>query len=359
MLSHVVGGQEPVGSLRAPSHTTIALERVEGALVVCNESGLVLGASPSAHELLARMGLDAPASIVPELWEVMLAQDPGEATQWRPSGDGNFMLRCTRYRLDEYWLVIMSEISQQQSALAHRLHHERLESLGRVVATAVHDLRAPLSSIVFGIDVLAQRDGELPRDRTREIVSDVRTAAFCLRETIDRLLDFVRLGPPVPSEISIKQVLSRMQSLLRPQLRMGPHELALEVETDVFVTGNLLTIEQIFVNLVVNSIEAAARPTKVRVSTRSDGKRLRVLVEDDGPGIRPDLRHLVFEPMFSTKERGVGLGLTSARESARSVGGDIQLVRWNEGTAFAVLLPIGPSQSVPPPPAVQAAQEDT
>jgi C4-dicarboxylate-specific signal transduction histidine kinase len=78
----------------------------------------------------------------------------------------------------------------------------------------------------------------------------------------------------------------------------------------------------------------------VRVSTNVQGKRLRVLVEDDGPGIRADHRHLVFEPMFTTKEQGIGLGLTSARESARSVGGDIELVRWTSGTAFAVLLPM-------------------
>jgi C4-dicarboxylate-specific signal transduction histidine kinase len=65
-----------------------------------------------------------------------------------------------------------------------------------------------------------------------------------------------------------------------------------------------------------------------------------VLVEDDGPGIRPEHRTIVFEPMFTTKRNGVGLGLTSSRESARAVGGDLELVRSREGTAFAVFLPI-------------------
>jgi signal transduction histidine kinase len=344
MLSHVAGPSEVfVAPERNQPLTTIALERVGAPLLVCDERGSVLGSSPAGDELLTRMGAareNTRPALPPELWSAITAQEVGETALWRPVVDHDFMLSCTRYRMGGDWLLVLSEISQKQSALAHRLHHQRLEGLGRVVATAVHDLRAPLSSIVFGIDVLARRDAELSRERTREIVSDVRAAAFCLRETIDCLLDFVRLGPPVPSEVSIRQVLTRMQSLLRPQLRVGPHELIVAIDGDVSVSGNLLTIEQIFVNLVVNSLEAGTRPKIVRVTTRVDGPSLLVLVEDDGPGIRADQRHLVFEPMFSTKPQGVGLGLTSARESARSLGGDVRLVRWNQGTAFEVSLPI-------------------
>jgi C4-dicarboxylate-specific signal transduction histidine kinase len=215
-----------------------------------------------------------------------------------------------------------------------------LASLGRVVATAVHDLRAPLSSIVFGVDVLARHDGALDQDRAREIISDVRAASFCLRETIDLLLNFLRLGPHTASAVSIEQVLSRMQSLLRPQLRMSPHELEVQLDHDVHVAGNMLALEQIFVNLVVNSLEAAQRPTKVRVSTSVEDQKLCVLVEDNGPGIPTEQRERVFDPLFSTKALGIGLGLSSALESARSVGGDVQLVRWIGGATFAVYLPI-------------------
>lgn len=325
--------------------TTIALERVGGSFLVCNGEGLVLGASPSGRALLARMGvyvnsLPLPLPLPPELWNVIASQAEGEEAHWRPASDPQLMLSCTRHALGDDWLLSVNEVSERQSALAQRLHHQRLESLGRVLAAAVHDMRTPLSSIVFGIDVLAQRAGEISEERTRDIVSDLRTAAFSLRESIDCLLDFVRLGPPLPSAVSMQQVLSRVQSLLRPQLRSGKHALAVDIEQDVYVTGNLLTIEQIFVNLVLNSLEAGHGPTTVQISARVEGQTVRVLVEDDGPGIRADQRQLVFEPMFTTKEHGVGLGLTSARESARSAGGDLQLVRWSEGTAFAVTLPI-------------------
>jgi signal transduction histidine kinase len=161
-----------------------------------------------------------PAHLAPELWDVIVGQDIGEPAQWRPSGDRDFMLSSTRYPLEgSGWMLLLNEISQKQSELAYRLHQQRLETLGRVVATAVHDLRAPLSSIVFGLDVLARRPVRPDRVRTRSIIRDVRAASFRLRETIDCLLDFVRLGPPVSAEVSIRQVLARLQSLLRPQLR--------------------------------------------------------------------------------------------------------------------------------------------
>lgn len=324
---------------------SIELEHVGGALTVCDSEGCVVGGSPGGRDLLTRMGVELatlPAPLAPELWSLLCSRNLGEAVQWRAGHDADLLLGCTRYRCgDDGWLLVMSEISQKQTALAQRIHQQRLESLGRVVATTVHDLRAPLSSIVFGIDVLATRSGELSQERMREIVSDVHTAAFRLRSTIDCLMDFMRVGPPQPGEVSIKQVLSRLQSVVRPQLRTGPHVLVVDADEDFQVRGNLLTIEQIFINLIVNSIEAAVAPVTIRITaTSTEDLWLRVLVEDDGPGIRPEDRHHIFGPLFTTKSDGVGLGLSSARESARSIGGDVMLIRWTQGAAFAVLLPL-------------------
>lgn len=331
-------------SARPRTIASIELQHVGGALAVCDGAGCVVGASPGGRDLLSKMGIDLttlPAPLTPDLWSVVCARNVGEAAQWRAGPDGDLLLGCTRYHCgDDAWLLVMSEISQKQTALALRIHQQRLESLGRVVATTVHDLRAPLSSVIFGIDVLATRGDELSPERMREIVSDVHTAAFRLRATIDCLMDFMRVGPPQPGDVSINQVLSRLQSLVRPQLRTGPHHLIVDTKDDVHVRGNLLLIEQIFINLIVNSIEAAVAPITIRISATTEDLWLRVVVEDNGPGIRSDDRYHVFGPLFTTKSDGVGLGLTSARESARAIGGDVQLVRWTNGAAFAVLLPL-------------------
>lgn len=334
-----------VSSPRAGTVSSIGLEHCAAALLVCDVAGNVLGATPSALQLLARLSVPLgplPAPLPAEVWSALTANELGQEAEWRPAARPELILGCMRHRLDDHWLLILHELSARHE-LASRIHDRRLASLGRVVATAVHDLRAPLSSIVFGVDVLARHDA-LSQERTREIISDVRAASFCLRETIDLLLNFLRFGPHTASAVSIEQVLSRVQSLLRPQLRMSPHALELQVERDVRVAGNMLALEQIFVNLVVNSLEAAQRPTKVRVSASIEDDLLCVLVEDNGPGIPTEQRERVFDPLFSTKAHGIGLGLTSALESARSVGGDLQLVRWIGGATFAVYLPIYPAE---------------
>jgi signal transduction histidine kinase len=282
-----------------------------------------------------------PALLPSDLWQLMSSAAFGKAVKWRSSGADHLLLGCTRYGAGgDRWLLVMKEIGQKQDLFAQRLHQQRLEALGRLVATTVHDLRSPLSSIVFNTDVLAARADELPPDRVREAVADIKTASRRLRSTIDCLLDYVRIGPPVPSEVSLKEVLTRMQSLLRPVMRAGGHQLLDLTSLDVDkVVGNPIAVEQIFLNLVLNSIEAAQKPVTVRVSSSQRGSLVRVLVEDDGPGIRPEHRLQVFDPFFTTKPDGTGIGLSAAREAARGAGGDVQLVRWSEGVAFAVLLP--------------------
>src|SRR6185503_1469201 len=198
-----------------------------------------------------------------------------------------FLLGLTRYRLGhDGWLLVMSEISEKHRALSQRLHQQRLEAVGRLVAATAHDLRSPLASIVFSSDVVATRYREHLPDAAHETLVDIQTAASRLRATIDCLLDYVRLGPPVQTTVSLSSVLVRVASLLRPLFRNGSHSLVTAIAEDAdLVIGNSLAIEQIVVNLVVNSVEAAEAPITVRVtSSRPPGDCLRIVVEDDGPG---------------------------------------------------------------------------
>ncbi len=189
--------------------------------------------------------------------------------------------------------------------------------------------------------MLVTRGEDLSPELARDTLCDIRAAADRLRGTIEIMLDYVRLGPPAWTESSLESILTKVASLLRPLFRPRSHRLTIDVDKDNgLVRGNALAIEQIFVNLIVNAIEAASDPITVTVTAaRPRRDLLRVLVEDDGPGIADEHRERVFDPFFTTKDAGTGLGLSSAREAAREAGGDIELVRTRPGAAFAVLLP--------------------
>lgn len=323
----------------------VRLRDAGAPMLVIDASDRIVDATLPAHTLLAKFeiacepGVALPPPLVAELREALL----GEAIIWRPRGEDGPVLGSTRYRLgDHHHFLLVREITQQQRAMAQRLHQQRLLETGKLVAYMAHELRTPLASIVYNADVLRTRD----LGASRELVEDIQLAAENLRRTIAGLLDYVRLGPPVDRAMTLRELWDRVSSLLRPMFRAGNHALAIRLhDEEVRIRANPMTLEQIFVNLVVNAIEASTRPARIEISTTPAPSIVRrrsvlVSVQDDGPGIPPDRRESVFEAFHSTKPSGTGLGLTMAREAARSIGGQITIEDCAQGCRFCVVLPI-------------------
>jgi signal transduction histidine kinase len=328
------------------------------AMAVLEPSGQLVSATNSALQLLERFDLptEFPAPLPGQLATEIASAPLGEAIMWRhPSTEVGAVLGCTRYTLGrDHLLLLMREITEQQRALSQRLHRQRLEATGRLISHIAHDLRAPLSSIVYNADVLSRTD--LPG--CNELLLNIQVAAEALRNTVAGLLDFVRIGPPVMALLPLRKVFERVSSLLRPAFRAGNHELSIWLHDDkVCLRGNPIAVEQIFVNLLVNATES--RPERVHVRVRSepaaagatgpwrtmDRDIVIVRVSDDGPGIPRDTRQRVFEPFMTSKPNGTGLGLTVAREAAVALGGSLTLDDdpLSSGASFTVALPVVPS----------------
>ncbi|MFT3692703.1 MAG: ATP-binding protein [Kofleriaceae bacterium] len=315
----------------------VRLHDVGVAMAVLDPHYELVSATPAAVELLRRFELpvDAHATLPPKLAHEIACAPLGEAIMWRhPSGDLGATLGCTRYSLgDEHLLLLMREITEQQRALSRKIHRQRLEATGRLISHIAHDLRAPLSSIIYSVDVLA-KGGHTEETRTIEL------AALALRDTIAGLLDFVRIGPPVTTTQSLGRTFERISGLLRPAFRRGRHELAIELHDDaVCVRGNTIALEQIFVNLLINATESRPERVHVRVTSEQSGSNVIVRVSDDGPGIPKDRRASIFDEFVTSKPNGTGLGLTVAREAALSLGGELELEAADIGCTFAVELP--------------------
>lgn len=339
--------------VRRDDRTYVRVDDIGAAIAVLDGDGRVVVASPAAIALFDRLrlpfALNAP--VAPELGRELAATPMGEALTWRQE-DGDGIVGYTRYTLgDDHTLLLFREITEMQRALTRRLHQQRLEATGRLVAHIAHDLRAPLSSIVYNTDLLARR--ELPSG-TVELLHDTQLAAEQLRRTIAGLLDFVRLGPPVTSTMSLRELLDRVSSLLRSVFRAGHHELTVTLHDErVCVCGNPIAIEQILVNLLMNATEAAnGGPVRIAVTSelvaRTTAPRtwlalddmVRIRVTDDGPGIPLDRRPKMFEAFVTSKPDGTGIGLAVSREAATALGGDLVLEDSSAGASFALVLPV-------------------
>jgi signal transduction histidine kinase len=325
------------------SPSTIVLDDVDAAIALCSIGGVVEAATDGARSLLLRMEIGVvPCPMPAEVWGELERRPPGEAVEWRPPYDGQYVLGCTRYRRREGYLLIMKELSDTHAALSRRLHQQRLESTGRLVAGIAHELRNSVASIVYSADLINAAGPSISADSLAEGIAEILAASGRLQDTVAGLLDFARLGPTVSVRVSLRDVLTRAQGFLRGVFRPSGSSLSIDIPSNAeWVQGNSIVIEQVFVNLLLNAVQSSRRPVHVHVSasTVAGGRFVRVRVADDGPGVPARIRESVFQPFFTTREQGTGLGLTNAREAAESLGGALDLEESATGACFVVLLP--------------------
>lgn len=333
----------------------LQLRDIEAPVALCFPTGEVEAATSQALELLRRVKVieDVPAALPRELWAQLERVTAGEAVEWRPPADGQNILGCTRYHVGDRYLLLMKEVSHKHAALSRRLHSQRLEATGRLVASVAHELRNAVASIVYSAELLEMADMKLPAEAIRQTLEEMVAASKQLQSSVDSLLGYAKLGPSVSVPVSLREVMTRAQGFLRSSYRDGLHKLLVDILPAAdWVQGNTHTIEQIFVNLLLNAAEASKAPMHVRVfsdlaplpgAPEGDRPHVRVRVWDNGPGVPERIREAIFQPFYSTREQGTGLGLTIAIEAARSLGGTLVLEERSPGACFAVYLPQGKS----------------
>jgi signal transduction histidine kinase len=205
-------------------------------------------------------------------------------------------------------------------------------------------VKNPLSSIKGTAEILLD---EFPKDHPkREFVEILLKETTRLNSTVEEVLQFSRRGVQGREKESVEteplsQVIDRVTSLLASQLRKKSISLTVtgwEEGKAFFVDGEKLS--QVFLNIILNAIDAAPSKGAITVDTMKQTAGYRVLVKDNGSGIADELKDKIFDPFYSTKEGGTGLGLSISKKIIESYGGTLTLSDSESGGAsFAVFLP--------------------
>ena len=328
---------------------------VEAPLALCTATGELLGATRPALLLLRRVSHldDLPVSVPPELWRLLERTATGEAVEWRGSAAPHEVLGCSRYPVAPgSYLLLMREVASKRLAQAELLQKQQQEVTERLVSSITRDIRGSVASVVYSADFLKVSGGNLSERVLSETVRDISKASSNLQQTLDALLDYAHLGPSVSVPVSLRDVLNRALGSLRTHYRDGAHRVRMDVAPRAeWVRGNPLIIEQILVNLLLNSVEASAAPRCVIITafpalrpfsvSASGPLHVCIRVWDDGPGIAPAHRRFVFDHFFSTKQGSAGLGLSLARQAAERMEGALELTDDDTGTCFSLYLPGG------------------
>jgi signal transduction histidine kinase len=224
-----------------------------------------------------------------------------------------------------------------------KLRAARLAMVGKMAAQIAHEVRNPLSSIGLNTELLEDELDDGPSE-ARELCRAIHREVNRLTEVTETYLG-LRGGKPKLARESLNAIVEDLVGFVRNDL--ATRQVAVETDLDPEdPTGNIDAnqIRQCLINLVRNAADAVSVKGggTVIVRTRGARDRVEVAVEDDGVGIASELMPRLFDPFFSTKEGGNGLGLALSQQILRDHGGEIHVVsRVGRGTTFTLSVPVG------------------
>jgi signal transduction histidine kinase len=260
---------------------------------------------------------------------------------------------------------IQAQLEALQRAQLDRAHEDRLASLGAVAAELVHEMTQPLTAIQGISQGILEQSRELSPE-TRKYLQVVVDEARRLRDLSQRLREFSRRsrGELRPADLNV--IVRDACLLLRATARRREVQLEEDLSPDLpEVVVDRQGMAQVLLNLMTNALDAVEGRPQPRVCVRTrraespSDRAVELSVEDNGPGIAPDLLPHIFEPFFSTKEpaRGTGLGLAVSKEIIERHGGTIRVEPAPAGGArFVASLPVRPAGHAGAPAALAPAQ---
>ncbi len=216
---------------------------------------------------------------------------------------------------------------------------EHLAALGKLLAGVAHEVRNPLAGIRSTVQ-LWERLPETAQDPDSRAA--VIGAVDRLNEIVGRLLYFARADNAERQPVSVNAVLAETLNLLEAQAAGQSVTIERDLDPNLpSVSGSASALRQVFLNLATNALQAMPQGGRLRCSTRHEARPRTVEVRfaDTGPGIPAEDRKHLFEPFFTTRPEGTGLGLALCREIVLQHGGRIELEAADTGTTFRVTIP--------------------
>ncbi len=284
---------------------------------------------------------------------------PARATTWtmfRLTGPEQLQGQVQRYQVSVGLAVVGMALSlvlmvtltrslrrqrRDQEHLRNELRRsEQLAALGKLLAGVAHEIRNPLAGLRSTIQLWERLPEKVPATSSLEAVIQ---ATDRLNDILTRLLHFARTEHAERRQTRVNELVSETFKLLEAQAAAQSVTLDLDLEPGLpLVPGSPTALRQVLLNLATNALQAMPNGGRLRCSTRYQKSQhmVEVLVTDTGHGISPEDQKHLFEPFFTTRPDGTGLGLALCYEIVQQHDGLIELMpRAEPGTTFRVLLP--------------------
>ena len=235
-----------------------------------------------------------------------------------------------------------------QAARAELARVVRITTVGELAASIAHEVNQPLAAVVANADACVAWLTLKTPDLAEAQAAALRAVEGATRasDVIARIRSLITKGVPQKTKVDINGVIEATLVLTKEQVTRNNVSLSLQLDTDLpQVMGDRVQLQQVILNLVANAVEAMtnvterSRTLEIR-SHREQGHGIRISVQDAGVGISEELIPRLFEPFFTTRTRGIGMGLAISRSIVEAHGGRLWVEsRLNQGTIFHLTLP--------------------
>jgi PAS domain S-box-containing protein len=355
-VNHVMAGlddglilftQEGRAALVSP-----AVEKFLGVPVAALTGKTVTEIFPPGHALRAALRMDGDRLAHAEPVEVLL---PGDAKAPSRAVASVQLIHATEGSESLGALLTLRDVESIEKIGSQLQVSERLAALGKVTAGVAHEVKNPLNSMRLWLENLKQ---SIPAGGGEEAPPIARQAVQILDSEIDRLdrvvktfLDFSRPVEVDLQRMDVYDVLRDVAAVAAPQFsKAGVHLTVRPDSADYPVLADRQLLKQALLNLTLNALEALQRSSgraeagRVTLGCAQNGNQVRILVQDNGPGIAPEHRSRIFQLYFTTRPGGSGIGLATAFRIAQMHNGSMDFEsEVGRGTTFQVELPLAVS----------------
>ena len=326
----------------------IIIETVPSAMFLLNSDGKILHSNQHGANMmdLFQQGSAYFGKQVHTSWHSLTAQLIEEADQSHNTGDILLQLPAEQQKTIRYhihrllgnnippgYLVVMEDITVETIEQQAHQEKQKNEALNRMIASVAHEIKNPLTTISAAINtVYAKRNDDRFMDAFREVVPQ---EVERINRLIQNLLYYARPPKTVSERLNVVELLAGVEQIVAPLAQKNHVSMDFAADTPLYVMASRDKLKQVLLNFIINSLESIANKCEeedldeyapmIRVHAKTLGKFIAISVWDNGIGLDETQIDAYFQPFYSTKPAGTGLGLPVSAQYIHEIGGTIRV----------------------------------